>query len=233
MKKIMSVVLLSAVVGGAQAAPEEEPALKIALIGDSTVTDEVGWGKAFADRCKEGVKVENFAAGGRSAKSWIAEGRLPKALASKPDYVLIQFGHNGQPGKGPERETDPETTYRDYLAVYVSECRKIGAKPIIVSSVVRRIFNDDGKIRSSLAPWAKAAGETAKKLGVPFIDLHAASTRYHNELGPEASMAFNPKEGDRTHFNEDGAKAIANLVIEDMKTADPELWKRAIRPSGD
>jgi lysophospholipase L1-like esterase len=67
--------------------------MKIALIGDSTVTDTSGWGKAFADRFGGEVTVVNFSVGGRSSRSWHDEQRLPPALAEKPDYVLIQFGH--------------------------------------------------------------------------------------------------------------------------------------------
>ena len=197
--------------------------LRVALIGDSTVTETSGWGKVFAGRFNDDVKVLNFAVGGRSAKSWYNEKRLPKVLEAKPDYVLIQFGHNGQPGKGPARETDPTTTYRGYLRTYVKEFRGVGAKPIIVSSVTRRNFDENGKIKSTLTPWAQAAKAVAAELRVPFIDLHTASVTYHNKIGPEASMAFNPKQGDTSHFNEKGAEAITNLVLEQLEVVAPDL----------
>lgn len=201
----------------------EEKNITVALIGDSTVTDGAGWGKAFAGRFDDHVKVLNFAVGGRSSKSWHNEKRLPKVLEAKPDYVLIQFGHNGQPGKGPARETDPATTYRDYLKIYVKAFREIGAKPILVSSVTRRRFDENGKITSTLAPWADAAKAVAEEMKVPFIDLHSASVAYHNKIGPEASMAFNPKKGDITHFNEKGAEAIVGLIAEELKKDCTEL----------
>jgi pectinesterase len=201
----------------------QEKNLTVALIGDSTVTDQAGWGKAFAGRFNDHVTVLNFSAGGRSAKSWYDEKRLPKVLAAKPDYVLIQFGHNGQPGKGPERETDPATTYRDYLKIYVKAFREIGATPILVSSVTRRHFDENGKITSTLTPWAEAAKEVAAEMKVPFIDLHAASIAYHNKIGPEASMAFNPKEADTTHFNQKGAEAITDLIVQELKQACEDL----------
>ena len=201
----------------------QEKHITIALIGDSTVTDHAGWGKAFAGRFNDRVTVLNFAVGGRSAKSWYDEKRLPKVLEAKPDYVLIQFGHNGQPGKGPARETDPATTYRDYLKIYINAFRKIGATPVLVSSVTRRRFDDSGKVTSTLTPWAEAAKAVATEMNVPFIDLHTASIEYHNKIGPEASMAFNPKEGDITHFNEGGAKAISALIVQDMIEACPNL----------
>ena len=195
----------------------------IALIGDSTVADDSGWGKAFADRFDRDVDVLNFAQNGRSAKSWYEENHLPTVLSTTPDYVLIQFGHNDQPGKGPERETNPATSYRYYLKLYIKAFRGIGAKPIIVSSVARRNFGDDGKIASTLTPWAEAAQAVAQELNVPFIDLHATSIKYHNQIGPVASMTFNLEDGDTTHLNEKGAEAIADLIMNDLKFAVREL----------
>lgn len=215
-------VLLALVTALAQA---EDKRITVALIGDSTVTDQAGWGKAFAGRFDDHVKVVNFAVGGRSSKSWYDEKRLPAVLELKPDYVLIQFGHNGQPGKGPKRETDPKSTYRDYLKIYVNAFRKIGAKPILVSSVTRRRFDENGKIISTLTPWAEAAKAVAREMDVPFIDLHAASVAYHNQIGPEASMALNMKEGDTTHFNEKGAEAIASLIVCEIKKICGELGR--------
>jgi len=217
-KTIAVALALSA--GGAFA---QEKAVTIALVGDSTVTDQAGWGKAFAGRFKDHVKVLNFAVGGRSSKSWYNEKRLPKVLEAKPDYVLIQFGHNDQPGKGSERETDPATTYRDYLRLYVSEFRKSGAKPIILSSVTRRTFDKDGKITSTLTPWAEASHAVAEELKVPFIDLHTASIALHNQIGAEASMAFNPKKEDITHFNQKGAEAIADLIVKQLRAVVGDL----------
>ena len=211
--KLIDITLALVVIACGPDVIAQEPALKIALIGDSTVTDKSGWGKAFADRFNSDVLVINFAIGGRSSKSWYDEGRLVGALKAKPDYVLIQFGHNGQPGKGPERETYPGTSYRNYLKIYVKEFRKIGAKPIIVSSVTRRKFDQSGKIKSTLTPWAEAACAVAKELKVPCIDLHAASIALHNQIGPEASMTFNPKVDDTTHFNKKGAEAITDLIM--------------------
>lgn len=195
----------------------------VALIGDSTVTIETGWGKAFADRFNDRVKVLNFAMGGRSSKSFHDEGRLPAVLKARPDYVLIQFGHNDQPGKGPARETDPGTTYRDFLRIYVNHARSIGGRPILISSVTRRIFDAHGRIDSALAPWAEAARCVAAEMNVPFIDLHAASIEAHNRMGVEASMAFNPKPDDLTHLNAAGAEVVADMIVWELRSVDAEL----------
>ena len=197
--------------------------ITVALIGDSTVTDDVGWGKAFADRFNDKVKVLNFSVKGSSSKSFYDLKYFVPALKAKPDYVLIQFGHNGQPGKGPDRETDPNTTYKDYLRLYVDLFKQVGSKPILVSSVTRRTFGKDGVVHPSLLPWAKAVKALATEMNVPFIDLHTASVNYHNKIGEKASMALNAEPKDKTHLNRKGAVAIANLVVNELKHAAPEL----------
>ena len=157
---------------------------------------------------------------------------MPAVLEARPDFVLIQFGHNGQPGKGPHRETVPETTYRDFLKQYVNTVREMGATPILLSSVTRRDFTEEGNIRTEftaagrtrpLKPWAEAAKEVAKEMGVAFIDLYALSVAHHNKIGLEKSESYNPKEGDITHFNREGAEAIAGLIVEELKNVEKNL----------
>lgn len=68
----------------------------------------------------------NLARNGRSSKSFRDEGTWAKVLLEKPDYVLIQFGHNDQSGKGAERETDPATSYRANMEHFIKEVRAAG-----------------------------------------------------------------------------------------------------------
>src|SRR3984885_143410 len=127
MKYLLSLLCLLPVISPA--------AVKIVLVGDSTVNDQGGWGKGFSGSFNEQVQVINLALNGRSLKSFRDEGAWAPALAAKPDYILIQFGHNDGPGKGPERETDPRTTYRANLIRYIDEARAAGAKPVIATSI--------------------------------------------------------------------------------------------------
>ena len=148
-------------------------------------------------------------------------------MEQKPDNVLIQFGHNDMPGKGPNRETDPATTYREFLKQYVDEARAAGAKPILVSSVVRRGFNPDGKLVSSLAPYAEAVKAVAKEKQVPLVDLHQRSFDLMNQIGPEAAAALGPPHPtlpgkvDGTHLNALGADRMAQLVIDELLVVEP------------
>jgi lysophospholipase L1-like esterase len=205
------------------------PPVRIVLVGDSTVTDKVGWGSGFKRFLGEGAVCLNTAAGGRSSKSFIAEGRWEKALALQGDYYLIQFGHNDEPGKGPARETDPDSTYFTNMMRYVDEARAIGAKPVLVTSLVRRQWEkgSTNRIRSSLVPYVEAVKRIAVAKNVPLIDLHARSQELCESFGKERCLEFSPvkntNEVDNTHLNATGSVLFARLVVEDLARVVPEL----------
>ncbi len=211
-----------------------ERKVRIVLVGDSTVTDGSGWGLGFKQLLNDRAECINAAANGRSSKSFIDEGRWAQALEQKGDYYLIQFGHNDQPGKGPQRETDPNTTYTQYMSRYVDDARAIGARPVLVTSLTRRNFDraGHGKIDSTLTPYVQAVIRLARNKRVPLIDLHARSIALCEELGPEKTHAFNPIKADgsvdTTHLDAQGSMVFARLVVEDLVRAVPEL-KRCFR----
>ncbi|WP_426446827.1 rhamnogalacturonan acetylesterase [Paenibacillus sp. S-38] len=207
------------------------------LVGDSTVTDEgednfpyAGWGMMLSTYFKSGVAVANYAKSGRSSKSFHDEGRLAPVLeAMKPhDYLLIQFGHNDQKTDA-ERHTDPATTYKEWLKVYIDAAREREAHPILVTSVHRRYFAEDGTLIDTHKEYLTAVRELAEEEGVPLIDLAEKSRRLFEELGPEATKSIflwaAPGEyatlpdgaEDNTHFHERGAAKIAGLVAEGLK----------------
>lgn len=203
-----------------------EDVITIGLIGDSTVATQSGWGPAFAASFKEGVVVHNHAVNGATLES--LSKRLPKLLALKPDYVLIQFGHNDQ------KRYDP-AAYSEKLADYIKRVKATGAQPIVVSSVVRRTFGEDGKVaqpipdspkfplKHTLTEYAEAAQAIATKMDVPFIDLHRLSMAHHNTIGREESQTYDFKEGDSTHFNAKGGRAIVGLIVPELIGIVPDL----------
>jgi polygalacturonase/lysophospholipase L1-like esterase len=205
--------------------------VKIVLVGDSTVTDRDGWGVGFKHHLVPEVEVINMSRGGRSSKSYINEGWWTQALALKGDYYLIQFGHNDQPGKGPERETDPASTYPEFMARYVDEARAAGAKPILVTSLTRRGGWKDGVINSDLSAYADAVKKLAVAKGVPLIDLHALSIAFINRMGKVRSdelgkMKPDGKGGevmDYTHLGERGSEAMGQLVADELRKIEPAL----------
>jgi len=227
---IRELIAIATVLVGFVSSPGVEPStVTIALAGDSTVTDTSGWGLAFAKLVGPKATVVNFARGGQSSKSFRDSGNWKKVLDTKPQWVLIQFGHNDQPGKGPERETDPETTYRENLAKCIDEARAAGIKPVLVTSLARRVFEADGKLRTDLEPYAEAVRAVAAEKKVPFVDLHVRSKALCEKLGPRESEGFGPPHPklkgkvDGTHLNEKGAGVFAAIVAEEVKASVPEL----------
>ncbi|TWT91556.1 rhamnogalacturonan acetylesterase [Stieleria varia] len=204
-----------------QHAVAQDDKLKIGLIGDSTVATTYGWGPALEKRFDETIQVLHFAKNGATLES--LSKKLDELLELKPNYVIIQFGHNDQKRYG----TD---VYRTKLTSYVQRIKAAGAKPIVFSSVTRRNFDERGKILpreqnllGNLASFAKAAQAVAREQSVPFVDLYSISVEHHNQIGPEATAAYDFNENDKTHFSPEGAQATANLILSELKTLIPEI----------
>lgn len=193
--------------------------VRIALVGDSTVTEKSGWGRGFKSSVADSAAVINLARGGRSSKSYIEEGHWQDVLRRKPTHMLVQFGHNDVQGKGLDRETDI-ATFRANLKRYVDDARAIGAKPILVTSLVRRNFDAEKRIQSDLVERVEATRQVAEETNVPLIDLHAKSI----ELST-VSMGPLKTDGtlDRTHLNDAGSAFFGAVVASEVKRAMPEL----------
>jgi lysophospholipase L1-like esterase len=207
------------------------------MIGDSTMANkkaetapETGWGMVMQEFFKEGVKVHNHAVNGRSSKSFMSEGRWKSVYDSlkKGDYVIIQFGHNDEKPDS-VRHTEPLTTYKQILKLYIDEARSKEAIPIVCSSIVRRHFDSAGNLKDTHGDYIKAAHEIADETGTPFIDMEAKTRQLVTELGREKSKSLflfsKPGEyatrptgvQDSTHLNNYGAHQVANLFIDGVR----------------
>ena len=209
--------------------------LTIVILGDSTVCNypaespSRGWGQFIAERFSDKVRVANHAASGRSTKTFIAEGRWKRALAEKPDFVLIQFGHNDSHGPAKPESTDAATDYRDFLRRYVDESRAAHATPIFITPMHRRNFNDDGSLKDILQPYADAMKAVAVEKKVPAIDLHTSSGTLFRELGKDRCPELANAPADFTHFNEKGARAMADIVMKELPGTDARLAAELLR----
>jgi lysophospholipase L1-like esterase len=208
--------------------------VKIVLVGDSTVNAEGGWGKGFCAVMTPNVSCVNDALNGRSSKSFIDEGAWKKALEDHGDYYLIQFGHNDMKGKGPERETDPETTYAANIRRYIRDAQAIGAVPVLVTSLSRRNYKD-GVLVQDLKDYSAAARRVAMEENVTVIDLNAMSVKLlegmtqaqadeFDATGHEDQRAENQKSVvDRTHLNAKGQELFGRMVADTLVRTQVEL----------
>jgi lysophospholipase L1-like esterase len=205
--------------------------VRIVLVGDSTVNDQGGWGPGFRSVFAPEVEIVNLAKNGRSSKSFRAEGLWKPALDPKPSYVLIQFGHNDGPGKGADRETDPKTTFRDNMSRYIDEVRAAGAQPVLVTSIVRRNFGEDGKIKQdSLLPYVEAVRALAAEMKVPLIDLYALTLAHAERLGPDGCADIDARDAegkrDHTHLGPRGRQEIGVMAAQEFIKLFPEAAHR-------
>lgn len=212
----------------------EEKPFTIYAIGDSTMSDkkekerpETGWCQVLEDYFEDNVSVSNHAKNGRSSKSFISQDRWQTVLDSLKagDYVFIQFGHNDEKIKSEGRYTEPYGSYSDNLRKFINETREKQATPILCTSIVRRKFGEDGKLKPTHGDYPDAVRKVAKELDVPLIDLQKLTKDYVNNMGDEPSKAlylwFEPNEKfpkgkkDDTHLSIYGANTIAQLALEE------------------
>lgn len=223
--------------------PEDNSPIHLFIVGDSTACNygrdrapRAGWGQMFQQYFSEKVVVINEAASGRSSKSFIDEKRLEKVLSQiqAGDYLFIQFGHNDSKAEE-ARYTEPYTTYKDYLTMYIDGAREKGAIPVLLTPINRRKFGTDGKLHLTHGEYPQAMSQLGEELNVPVIDLTAKTRVYFEKLGAdECKKVFlwlkpgehpNYPNGieDDTHLCEAGASQIARLVVEGIKEANLAL----------
>ena len=208
----------------AQAPPQP---IRVVLVGDSTVTDDSGWGAGFRRLVSGGVEVVNMAANGRSSKSFIDEGRWTEALAKRGQYYLIQFGHNDEPGKGPERETDPKTTYRVNMARYVDEARAIGAKPVLSTSRSGGSITTTARLRTTQTPYFEAVGRWRSRSSParrpPRDSRPPTRARGRTRLGRFSVLATTMARSTHAPEREGSEGRRAAVAVDALRKAVPEL----------
>jgi lysophospholipase L1-like esterase len=198
------------------------------LAGDSTVCDQptapyTGWGQILPSSVGPGAVIANYADAGESSGSFLANSVLFPAIVAKVksgDLVFIQFGHNDK--------TTSASAYRSHLTTMVNEVRAKGGVPVLVTPMVRHLFNG-----TKLTPTAMQVNSVgvdlpaqmravAASLNVPLIDLTAKSAALVTSLGPTASAALYLRASvdgvtDNTHFSQYGATQMAGLVVQGIR----------------
>ena len=217
------------------------------LIGDSTMANkdnpeknpEHGWGQVLSQFFTTGIEIQNHAMNGRSSKSFRTEGRWDKVekQLKKGDFVIIEFGHNDQKLKDSTKFTNPYTQYRANLERYVNETRAKGATPILMTSIVRRDFNENGVLIDTHKDYPLVVRLVADAMKVPFVDMQLLTEQLEIAYGPEKSklLHLHFKEGeveyypkgkdDDTHLSKLGAESVAKLATKSLKNLKTGLEK--------
>jgi len=203
--------------------------ITIWMIGDSTMSiketkayPETGWGMPFVYFFDSSVTIENRAKNGRSTKTFIEE-KLWQPVndnMKEGDYLFIQFGQ--------------------YLEFYVSNAKNKKVIPVLITPVSRRNFDSDGNIKETHLMYSDVVRTVAKEQNTILIDLDEKSRALLQKFGDQNSKLLfmqldslehpNYPAGrkDNTHFNELGARKIAELVLEEIRVRIPDLADRIV-----
>ena len=238
---------------------------------DENTTDKRGWGMylgSFFDpafvtvnnRGKSGSDTRGFYTG---AAYWASV----KSQMSAGDYLIIQFAHNdegtvtygmdnleyaaycqakGLPAPTDARGTNPQTTYRDYLRLFIDEARALGVNPVLAGPICRAYFQGNAIRRNgqhdlgdkfskiengvlyenqslpagdSTMSYVKAMKVVAAEKNVPFIDLTEATRELYLSYGETQCLSLLFCEGDKTHTNAMGCNLVARAAAQLLKNA--------------
>ena len=206
--------------------------------GDSTVAcnkfntfPQTGIAQAFDRYTKEDVVIYNHAVNGRSTKSFIDEGRMSVIYneITSGDFLFIQFGHNDEKEQDPARYTDPHGEFIVNLGKFVNVARNKNAFPVFITSVERRLFDEDGRLLPSAhTEYVAGMKEAGEKFNVPVVDLFSMSSEFLERVGDEASkkyyMNLEPGEADwapegktdNSHLKYEGALLYSGMIAKGL-----------------
>ncbi len=237
---------------------------------DEASSDKRGWCQylqSFFDEAE--VIINNRGKSGADSRNFYLDAPYwpsVKSQMSAGDYLLIQFAHNdegtetygtdnwelaeyyeanGLPGLGDKRGTNPQTTFRDYLRLYIKEARELGVTPVLVAPICRKYFQGNTIKRNGQHDlgdkfWKLEGGQllkdqslpaddlsmsyteamriVAEEEGVTFIDLTAATRDLYLEYGEEGCADLFCAD-DNTHLQTMGANVIGRLGASLLKDA--------------
>ena len=212
------------------------------LAGDSTMCNyadrqypQQGWGQALARYMKNPDMLHNWAVGGRSAKSYKAEGRWKKIVdALKPgDFVIIAFGHNDANKAKTDRYSTP-ADYKELMRGFAADVKGKRATLVFATSIPHSggITKDgEGKthVRGSAAgigPYVAATRELGEELGLEVLDLNSYACKAFEQMGADDAfklyMRIQPGEyaahpqgkNDGCHTRDTGADFFARAALE-------------------
>ena len=212
----------------------------IFITGDSTVVDAqyepwASWGQMLPYFfVPNEVVIANYAESGETLKAFEDRHRIDKIWnkIKLGDYLFIQFGHNDQ-----KSGNSIKSGYRKRLKEWILKAKELGAIPVLVTSMNRRVFDESNKIVNTLDDFPDAMREISKEEKVDLIDLNALSKTLFEAMGPEeAKKAFvhypansYPNQptalADDTHFNTYGAYELAQCVVKSIVDQNLTLKK--------
>lgn len=205
-----------------------------------------GWGSQFAGYFNSNVTVENRAVGGRSIQTWLYEKAVTSTIGSdgectlssntydtrwttllssiKPgDYLMIAFGINDGDKACPRHVGT--ALFKTLLDTMVKAAKEKGALPVLLTPTDAIVCSGSTVTQNRGFLTETKAAATAGN--VPLIDLNQLSMDLYKSLNfcPNDDNYTSTTSAlgkffcdDHTHFESAGAKQIAGLVANALKT---------------
>lgn len=203
---------------------------RIFYIGDSTVQfnkidtyPQTGMSQVLPIFTAEGITVCPHAKNGRSTKSFLDEGRFQpvQRQMGEGDFLFIQFGHNDEK-QDPIRYTEPYGSYQENLRFFITEARRKGAYPVLITPIARRLFDGEGNfLPGSHGDYPEAMRQLGKAENVPVADLTALTEQLLAEMGDEPSRPLFVWPVDNTHLKYDGAVTMVRFLCRELERFGP------------
>lgn len=191
-----------------------------------------GWGYYLQNYFNSNVTVSNYSMAGRSSKKFYDEGRLDRILGTikQGDYLLVSFAINDAGYTNAERyapvcgnaQYPSEGSYEYYINKYVESALEKGATPILMSPTLGLKAYSNGRFNASYTEYTDALKKISSKYQVPFIDLNGLMVDHYNSIGYDRAKYYHLAgvvngSTDMTHFSEQGADKVAEIVAGAVK----------------
>lgn len=192
-----------------------------------------GWGYYLSDYFSDDVTVSNQAIAGRSSKKFYDEGRFAYITENlkKGDFVMIQFAINDAGKSNADRyaptcgnvDNPSSGSYEWYMTSFIKDTQAKGATPILMSCTLSAKSYSNGQFTASYTNYSDACKKLAAKYNVPYVDVNGIMVNHYNKVGYDTALSYHMAGAvqgstDMTHFNENGAKIIAGLIANAVKT---------------
>jgi lysophospholipase L1-like esterase len=214
--------------GGSGGKPDQGslPAITIHMAGDSTManyassTTQEGWGQEFGQFFITKVTIDNQAQGGANIQSFYGSRWKTLMSAVKAgDYVMAAFGINDS------GTTHGPVTPQDFQAQMETMAAEVAAKKatfIPTTSSPLQAWANGKETNTRLQPYCDATKAVGTGKDLLVDDLNARGIEYYDTIGEAAAQAltFN---GDKAHFNKQGATEMARLASQDLRRINSPL----------
>jgi Raf kinase inhibitor-like YbhB/YbcL family protein len=192
-----------------------------------------GWGERLYQYATHPDAIYNYAQPGSNATSFLeppeSKNRITQMLFGpnrdhywaktkekmqrlKEGILLIQYGANEKSGN--------EEKFKNSIKLYIDEARALNFTPILITSIEKRLRNDDGSLKQSRGNFPRWMKEIAEDESLRVLDLNKKSyeeySKYTNAQWDEKFSNCYAKWGNKrkedTHYEPKGAKIVASWL---------------------